>query len=471
MLNRFLPDRLSQWLAALVVGGILVTQAFALSLYHADRVKAVQLAESRQAAQCVAGFAQVLGPESPDHRRNMIRRLMFGSHFGPPPGDFHARTGSGFRSGPDFHDGPPPDGDHPPDGTHAPDGAHPPDGNHPPPDFLIHLPDMPGSPPPFFGPPDFMYRIQAQSILADGTKLTLDTHPMLGRVFTREFAAYIAAVIGVGLLGSLWAVSLATKPLRRLSDAADRFGADVNAVPLPETDPREVRQAAAAFNRMQRRLRQFVLDRTRMLAAISHDLRTPLTRMRLRTEMIDDAEQRARMLGDLQEMEDMVGATLAFAQEESVEEQSRRLDLRSLLETVAVDSAAAGLAVSLGTGDAATIPMRPRALKRALVNIVDNALRYGGGAQIALDREGDDAVIRIVDHGPGIPEAEREAVLRPFYRCEASRSRDTGGIGLGLSIASDIISAHGGAIALSETPGGGLSVTVRLPGVKVAGAA
>jgi signal transduction histidine kinase len=114
--------------------------------------------------------------------------------------------------------------------------------------------------------------------------------------------------------------------------------------------------------------------------------------------------------------------------------------------------------------------MRPRALKRALVNIVDNALRYGGGAQIALGRDGDDAVIQIIDHGPGIPETEREAVLRPFYRCEASRSRETGGIGLGLSITSDIISAHGGTIGLSETPGGGLTVTVRLPGVKADGA-
>jgi signal transduction histidine kinase len=302
--------------------------------------------------------------------------------------------------------------------------------------------------------------------LPDGTKLTLDTTQSLGRMFTRDFIAYIAALIAAGLLATVWAVSLATRPLRRLSDAADRLGGDVNAAPLPEAGPREVRQAAAAFNRMQRRLRQFISDRTRMLAAISHDLRTPLTRMRLRTEMIDDAEQRSRMLSDLQEMEDMVGATLAFAREEAIDETSRPENLRELLETIVAEGMEAGLLISLAAGASATVSMRPRALKRALVNLVDNAVRYGGGAEIDLSQSGDEAVIHIVDHGPGVPEVEREAVLRPFYRCEASRSRDTGGIGLGLSIASDTISAHGGAIRLSETPGGGLTVTVSLPALR-----
>jgi signal transduction histidine kinase len=473
VLSRFLPDRLSQWLGALVVGSILLTQALALTLYHADLTRAVGQAESAQAAQCLAGFAQMLGPESPDHRRNMMRRLMFERHFGPPPG--FPGHGPAFSSGPGFSaeapnasvpPGPPPDGAPPPDGMPPPDGTHPPDGMHPPPDFLIHLPEMPPSPPPFFGTPDMMSPIHAERLLPDGTKLSLDTSQSLGRMFTRDFIAYIAALIAAGLLATVWAVSLATRPLRRLSDAADRLGGDVNAAPLPESGPREVKQAAAAFNRMQRRLRQFIADRTRMLAAISHDLRTPLTRMRLRTEMIDDAEQRSKMLSDLQEMEDMVGATLAFAREEAVDETSRPENLRDLLETIVAEGMEAGLVISLAAGGPAVVPMRPRALKRALVNLVDNAVRYGGGAEIALGQAVDEAVIRIVDHGPGVPEIEREAVLRPFYRCEASRSRDTGGIGLGLSIASDTISAHGGAISLSETPGGGLTVTVRLPGLR-----
>jgi signal transduction histidine kinase len=461
MLGRLLPDRLSHWLVALVVGGILVTQALALSLYHADRMRAVESAESRQAAQCLEGFAKVLGPESPDHRRMMVRRLMFGDRFGPPPDGDRPPYGT-------HPAGPPPDADPPPDGTHPPDGSHPPDSTHPPgfyppPDFLIHLPDRPEGPPLFIGDADFLHRVQARSTLADGTKLTLDAQMTLSSFFTGAFAAYITAIVAVGLLGSIWAVSLATKPLSRLSDAADRFGADVNAAPIAETGPREVKQAAVAFNRMQRRLRQFILDRTRMLAAISHDLRTPLTRMRLRTEMMDDGEQRAKMLNDLQEMEDMVGATLAFARDENADEPSRPLDLAALLDTIAADARDMEQPVTLAACPSATVLMRPRALKRAIVNIVDNATRYGGKTELSLTRDRDEAVIRIADHGPGIPADERENVLRPFYRCEGSRSRDTGGIGLGLSIASDTINAHGGKLVLSETPGGGLTVEVRLP--------
>jgi len=471
MLGRLLPDRLSQWLVALVVGGILITQALALSLYHADRMRAVESAESRQAAQCLEGFAKVLGPESPDHRRMMVRRLMFGDPFAQPPDGDRPPRGAHPANPPAE---PPPDGDEPPDGTHPPDGMYLPDGSHlpdgahppgpfPPPDFLIHLPDRPEGPPLFIGDADFLHHVRARSTLADGTKLTLDAPLTLSNFFTGAFAAYITAIVAVGLLGSIWAVSLATKPLSRLSEAADRFGADMHAAPIAETGPHEVRQAAVAFNRMQRRLRQFIMDRTRMLAAISHDLRTPLTRMRLRTEMMDDGEQRAKMLSDLQEMEEMVGATLAFARDENADEPSRPLDLAALMETIAADARDMDQPVTLTACPSTTVLMRPRALKRAIVNIVDNAVRYGGGAELSLTRDRDEAVIRIADHGPGIQAAERENVLRPFYRCEASRSRDTGGIGLGLSIASDTISAHGGRMALSETPGGGLTVEVRLP--------
>jgi signal transduction histidine kinase len=457
VLNRFVPDRLSQSMATLMVGGILVTQALALALYHADHVRTLQKAESSQAAQCLAGFAQVLGPESLAHRQMMMRRLMFRRAFGLPP-----------LEGLD----PPHDDRHPPSDLDAgpPDGSHPPDGTHPPglpppqPDFSIHLSDSgSGHRTLSLEDPDLSNRISAQSTLPDGTRLTLDTRPMLGQLFTPSFAAYLAALIGVAIVGAVWAVSLATRPLGRLSEAADRFGADVNAAPIPEDGPREVRQAAAAFNRMQRRLRQFVLDRTRMLAAISHDLRTPLTRMRLRAEMVEDEEQRAKMLSDLHEMDEMIGATMAFAREENAEEKSEPTDLGRLLNTIAADAAEASQPVVATALEPLTLRIRARAIKRALVNIVDNAVRYGGGAAVSLTREGEDAAIRIVDHGPGVPEAEREAVLRPFYRCESSRSRETGGIGLGLSIASDTVSAHGGRMVLSETPGGGLTVEVRLP--------
>jgi signal transduction histidine kinase len=471
MLGRILPDRLSHWLVALVIGGILLTQVLALSLYHADRMQALQIAQSRQAAECVAGFAQLLRAETPAHRRMMMRPLMFAHRMdGRPeaaPGlnEHHGPDGPSPEGSPSENappNGPPPDGPHS-EGTHAADGAYPPDDSHPPPNFLIHLPPMGEHGPPPFGEPRFFAHIQAESILPDGTRLTLDAPQPLSRFLTPTFAAYIAAVMAVGMVGSIWSVSLATKPLSRLSEAADRFGADVHAPPVAETGPREVKQAAAAFNRMQRRLRQFVTDRTRMLAAISHDLRTPLTRMRLRAEMMDEGEQRTKILADLQEMEEMVGATLAFARDENADEPSRPIDLAALMETITADARDMDQAVSLNAAENLTVQMRPRTFKRAIVNIIDNAVRYGGGAEIDVSRDRDEAVIRIADHGAGVPEGERENVLRPFYRCEGSRSRDTGGIGLGLSIASDTISAHGGKMALSETPGGGLTVEIRLP--------
>lgn len=476
MLRRLLPDRLSHWLVALVIGGILLTQALALSLYHADRMQALEATQSRQAAECVAGFAQILRAESPEHRRMMMRPLMRAHRMedrpasapdisGDPPQSNTRIAGpppDGFGADGPPRDGPPLEGT-PPDGSHIPDGTHPPDGFHPPPNFLIHLPEMGEHGPPFFPGARFLQHIQAESVLPDGTRLTLDAPQPTNRFFTPTFATYIAAVIAVGMIGSIWSVSLATKPLSRLSEAADRFGADVHAPPIAENGPREVKQAAAAFNRMQRRLRQFVMDRTRMLAAISHDLRTPLTRMRLRAEMMDDGEQRAKMLADLQEMEDMVGATLAFARDESADEPSRPIDLAALVETIAADARDMDQPVRVSTSGSLPVLMRPRALKRAIVNIVDNAVRYGGPTEISLTSEQDEAVLCIIDHGPGIPLAERDNVLRPFYRCEGSRSRDTGGIGLGLSIASDTIKAHGGKLSLSETPGGGLTVEVRLP--------
>jgi signal transduction histidine kinase len=476
ILGRILPDRLSHWLVALVIGGILATQALALSLYHADRMQALEAAQSRQAAECVAGFAQLLKAESPAHRRMMMRPLMFAHRpdgrpetapdiGGAPPPDAPPPeappTDAPPRDAPPL-DGPPPDGP-PPEGMYAPDGFHPPDGIHPPPNFLIHLPEMGFDHGAIFDRPHLREHIQAESTLPDGTKLTLDSPETLNRFFTPTFAAYIAAVIAVGMIGSIWSVSLATKPLSRLSEAADRFGADVHAPPVAETGPREVKQAAAAFNRMQRRLRQFVTDRTRMLAAISHDLRTPLTRMRLRAEMMEEGEQRTKMLTDLQEMEEMVGASLAFARDENADEPSLPIDLAALMETIAADAKDMDQPVYLITAGSLTVVMRPRTLKRAIVNIIDNAVRYGGAAELSLRRDDDEAVLRIVDYGPGIPESERDNVLRPFYRCEGSRSRDTGGIGLGLSIASDAINAHGGRMALSETPGGGLTVEVRLP--------
>ncbi|OYQ37302.1 two-component sensor histidine kinase [Niveispirillum lacus] len=278
------------------------------------------------------------------------------------------------------------------------------------------------------------------------------------------FIASLGGSAAVAILLSAWVLGFTTRPLRRFAAAANRLGIDMNAPSLDEAGPREVRLAAAAFNKMQRRLRAFVEDRTRMLAAVSHDLRTPLTRLRLRAEFIDDDVVRDKMLEDLSEMEAMIGSTLAFARDEAAKEAIQPLELNALLARLGEDMRDAGKPVGVIPAPF-SIPIAGRrmALRRALGNLMENAVKYGQTAQVALAMTGENVTITIDDNGPGIPEMEFENVFRPFFRLEASRSRDTGGTGLGLSVANDIVRAHGGEIRLANRSEGGLRVTVVLP--------
>lgn len=268
--------------------------------------------------------------------------------------------------------------------------------------------------------------------------------------------------IGIVLV-SIVCVRLLTAPLRSLAHAADRLGVDVDASPMAETGPREVRQAAHAFNEMQARLRKLITDRTQMLAAISHDLRTPVTRLRLRAEFVEDPEQRAKFLSDLDEMEAMVASALAFLRGDAEREESRLVDVTSLVATVCDEMADAGNRVSRNDSGPMPAWCRPLALKRAVGNLLSNAVKYGGQADVAVDSDGSWIVITIDDRGPGIPEQERERVFEPFYRLETSRSRESGGSGLGLSVARSIVNAHGGRVELVNRSEGGLRATVRLP--------
>jgi signal transduction histidine kinase len=266
----------------------------------------------------------------------------------------------------------------------------------------------------------------------------------------------------------LGAVARLMRPVRLLAEAADRLGRDVNAAPLEETGPSEVAIAARAFNQMAERIRRFVADRTQMLAAIGHDLRTPITRLRLRAEFMDDDEQRRKMLSDLDEMEQMIAATLAFARDDAAAEPAAALDLATLCRTVADEAADArpelADAIAYDGPERLTVRARPVALKRALANLVSNALAYGGAARLRLSREESGLVQLVVeDDGPGIPQAELEGVFAPFRRLEASRNRETGGTGLGLTIARNILRAHGGDVVLRNRPGGGLSAVASLP--------
>lgn len=270
-------------------------------------------------------------------------------------------------------------------------------------------------------------------------------------------------LLAVAILSAL-VVHHLTKPLSIFARAAQRLGVDVKAPPLPERGPAEVRQATQAFNEMQSRIRRFVEDRTQMIAAISHDLGTPITRLRLRAEFVEDDEQRRKMLADLDDMEKMVFSALSFARDEAAYEPRATVDLRTLLQRVCDDADDAGHSVALETGDAA-VPFgcRPVALRRAVSNLIDNAIKYGRQARVSLTQEADAILITIDDNGPGIPRDRRDDVFKPFHRLEQSRSRETGGTGLGLTVARTIVRAHGGDISLSNRPEGGLRVVVTLP--------
>lgn len=276
-------------------------------------------------------------------------------------------------------------------------------------------------------------------------------------------------LIGLGVLVaavalvSIVAVRWLTRPLSALARAADELGRDLQHAPLPETGPLEVRRAARAFNEMQRRLARFVDERTRILAAISHDLKTPITRMRLRLEQMREGALRDRFEKDLDEMQTMVQSSLDLMRGIALQEDSTLLDINALVETLCEDASDAGHQVSMKGRAESPWLGRPLALKRAIGNLLENAVRYGGDTEIEIRDSARELMIAIRDAGPGLPEEVLEKVFEPFFRMEESRNPHTGGTGLGLSIARNIVRAMGGELALANRPGGGLEAVVRLP--------
>jgi signal transduction histidine kinase len=279
--------------------------------------------------------------------------------------------------------------------------------------------------------------------------------------------AFVLMTVAAALL-SLWAVRRLTGPVATLAEAAERLGRDVNAAPLPEGGPDEVARAALAFNTMATRIRRFVQDRTFLLTAIGHDLRTPITRLKLRAEFIDDDELRDKFLADLEELDMMVASTLAFGRDTSDAEPAVALDLGALLRTVIDETTDARpeAADDMSFTGAAQVTLRgrPVALKRAFANLVGNAIKYGGSARVTLAAPADGLVtVTVEDDGPGVPPDQVERVFEPFYRVEDSRNRETGGTGLGLPIARNIFRAHGGDVTLANRAEGGARVVVTLP--------
>lgn len=300
--------------------------------------------------------------------------------------------------------------------------------------------------------------------LSDGAWVSFDTHlpresaSLPGRLLL-TLTVLLLAVLGISVMAVRWI----TRPLHVLASAADELGRDINRPPLPENGPVEVRRAAHAFNTMQAKLVRFVQDRTRILTAMSHDLKTPITRMRLRAELLEDDDLRGRFEKDLREMESMVTHTLDFIRGLGGGEVAHPVDVMALLESLQADNEEMGRQVIIeGVVRNHYVGVAPL-LKRCLSNLIDNAVLYGKSATVIVEDGSDALRIRVRDEGPGIPETELDKVFEPFYRLESSRNRETGGTGLGLAIARNIAQTHGGDIALNNRPKAGLEAVLTLP--------
>lgn len=302
--------------------------------------------------------------------------------------------------------------------------------------------------------------------LPDGTMISASVpmhHPPPPMWRSPWMTTVLFAVVSVSLLG-LWAARTLTAPLSSFAKAAESFSLERDAAPLPERGPEEIRSLAKALNRMRKRIKDLIDDRTRMLAAISHDLRTPITRMRLRSEFIEDEIQRSRMLADLDQMRSMLESVLSFLRDGRKLEQMTLVDVASILQLVADQFADMGHKVAYAGPGHAMATARPDDLLRSVTNVVENAARFGGEVTIRLTAQADCVTIDIEDDGPGIADANKVDMLEPFVRGDDARNMDDAtGFGLGLSIAQAIVTAHGGKLTLHDRQPRGLVVRIELP--------
>jgi signal transduction histidine kinase len=324
-----------------------------------------------------------------------------------------------------------------------------------------------GSPMTFTDIPGPKKHFQVHLNLADGSPLTIDVRPAMVPL-SPWLPIVLLGQLALMLACSWLAVRIAIRPLTRLAGAVETLDPNAHPVLLDEKGPTEVAHAAKAFNAMQARIAAYLKERMQLLAAISHDLQTPITRMKLRAEFMDDSSEKDKLWNDLGEMEHLVREGVAYARSiHGATEESRRTDLDSFLDSLVFDYQDVGKDVQLSGKSAAVIDTRPHALRRVLVNLTDNALKFAGAAELRVQRQADGNLsIKILDRGPGIAEEELKQVMEPFYRVENSRNRSTGGTGLGLAIAQQLAVAIGGSLTLSNREGGGLCAELRLPGQK-----
>ena len=316
----------------------------------------------------------------------------------------------------------------------------------------------------FTAVPGTISHIQAHLTLHDGAPLTIDLIPRMPPV-----ASWLPVVLILQLLllaaCSWFAVRQVVRPFSQFTRAVDALDPAAN-TPMTEKGPLEVQRAAHAFNAMQARIQSYLRERAQILASISHDLQTPITRMKLRVEMAEQPELRDKLMDDLDNMSRLVREGIAYARSsESLEETSLKLELNAWINSIACDYQDIGKNVQFQAGESRLpIVTRPQALRRVMTNLLDNALKFGERANIVIDdSSASEVVIHIIDVGPGIPDAELEAVLQPFYRVETSRNRDTGGTGLGLAIAAQLTAQLDGKLKLANRAEGGLDVSVTLP--------
>ena len=466
------PQSLFGRLLAASVAAVLIAQVVALLLIAQEREHFMLQGSVREWTRRIAETTLMLAPLDPAQRTDALAQLMAAAPLHPPhgmnhPGGPHPMSGRAFGYGflrlpmlTDFE-------------TVLREQLRAALG----PGYGIEIAATPDPPPPAVAlPPAFFEahelgqhpaRAQRYDVtvrFADGAGVTYRVLRMPGGApLPRNLLLNLALLVLLLVIVLYVAARNITRPLSDLARAADSVGRDTRAAqPLAERGARELRDAAHAFNTMRDRLHRYLDSRTRVLAAMSHDLKTPLTRLRLQVEALENPPMQARIGRELDEMESMVREALALFRGLDDGEPPTAIDIEELLARIREEFTDMGAAVTVSGHALRPFTGKPQALKRCLTNLIANAVKFGTRAEILIE-DGADLLIRVRDRGPGIPEEELERVFEPFHRLESSRNRDSGGTGLGLSIARDIAQAHGGSLHLANATGGGLEATLRLP--------
>ncbi|HEY4637419.1 MAG TPA: ATP-binding protein [Burkholderiales bacterium] len=463
---RWLPRSLFGRLVLVLLPVLVVAQLIGFAIHMHERGEALSQASGLQSAQRIAGMVRLLDSLDPAQRRNIAPVLSSSAltvsleqaALTEPEAEQTARAALFAAMLRRFL------GDGRPVAVRVTDAAP----SEPAPTRPLRGPGMHGgwAPPMtaahYLGQPGLSF--VAQLRLRDGALATFDSRlPEQTASWPYRLLLSLVVLLAAVIAASLVAVRWVTRPLRTLADTAEELGRNIHRPALEERGPNEVARAARAMNTMQSRLIAYLDDRTRVLAAMSHDLKTPITRLRLRAELLEDSVLKTKIAADLEETQSMVDGALDYLRGAARDEPVKPVDVTALLESLQADMQVLGGEVTIEGAAAKPLAAKPQALKRCVWNLLDNAVKYGARARIAVDDDERRLRIRVLDEGPGIPAAEMDKVFEPFYRVESSRNRATGGTGLGLSIAKGIAEDHGGSLALSNRAEGGLEATLILP--------